>query len=230
MYKVSMDLGRVTKYLKLKFSIAIESNQFMPLISKFNIDGNDYLKISPIPMVSLEIKSNVDRNEKWNPNRTITLTKMSKFIFCKRLDEIIEAFRKEKNLFYYQENELKLNKELSKKVREYVRIGTKVCGFQPVVVPDEETQDLFEGAVLMINSPDNYCFLTFEELEYLSNYLSNLDMDSLSLQLINTSFYCKDMESKKLQKEKKIEVQEIESTEQEKSRLPVKDNPTIPNI
>ena len=63
MYKASLELGKINKYLKMKFSIVIKSENFMPLINKFNIAGNDYLKVSPIPIVTLEIKSNVDKHE-----------------------------------------------------------------------------------------------------------------------------------------------------------------------
>lgn len=227
-----MDLGNVNKFLKIKFSLVIQSENFMPLINKFNIGGNDYLKISPIPLITLEIRSNSDKKEEWNPNRSICLSKITKFIFCNRLKEIIDEFKKEKALFFYQGDNLKVNKELSLKLRSkgMVRVGTKVCAFQPVVVNDEESKEQFEGVVLMINSADNYCFLTFEEMEYLTSYLNNIDVDSLSLQLINTTFLCNKIESKQLETPKKIDHEIIEETSQEVSRLPIKEEPTIPNI
>ena len=230
MFKTSMDLGNVNKFLKLKFSLVIQSENFMPLLNKFNIGGNDYLKVSPIPLITLEIRSNVDKKEEWNPNRSICLSKVTKFIFCNRLKEIIEEFKKEKDLFFYQGETLCVNKELSMKLREkgMVRVGTKVCLFQPIVVHDEESKEQFEGVVFMINSAANYCTLTFEEMEYLASYLRNMDIDSLSLQLINITFLCNKMKTKEIEKPKKLEHETIPEEQQEVSRLPMKDEPTIP--
>lgn len=230
MYKASIDLGRINKYLKMKFSIVIKSDNFMPLISKFNISGNDYLKISPIPIITLEIKSNVDKHEEWNPNKSISLSRITKFIFCKRLSEIIESFKKEKDLFYYEGDTLKVNKDLATQIKEMVKVGTKICAFQPIVVEDEESGDLYEGVVLMINSADNYCYLTFEEMEYLVDYINTIDLDNLSLQMINTVTICNKMKSEHLQKPRKIDHEVIQNTQQEVSRLPIQSKSTIPEI
>ena len=230
MYKASLELGKINKYLKMKFSIVIKSENFMPLINKFNIAGNDYLKVSPIPIVTLEIKSNVDKHEEWNPNRSISLSRMTKFIFCKRLSEIIDNFREINDLFYYEGETLKVNKELAFKVKEIVKVGTKICMFQPIVVVDEESGDLYEGVVFMINSADNYCYITFEEMEYLKDYLAKLDLESLTLQMINTVVACNHMKTEKLQKPRKKEQKIVEETQQEVSRMPMKSKSTIPEI
>ena len=233
MFKTTMDLGNVNKYLKLKFSLVIQSENFMPLLNKFNIGGNDYLKISPIPLITIEIKNNTERKEDWNPNRSICLSKVSKFIFCNRLKEIIEDFKKEKELFFYEGDSLRVNKNLSMKLREkgMVRVGTKVCVFQPVVVEDEESKEQFEGVVFMINSAENYCFLTFEEMEYLASYLNRLDIDSLSLQCINTTMLCRKMDTKKIERQPRTETEVKEEIDpQQPSRMPLREKHVIPEI
>ena len=231
MYKTTLDLGRVNKYLKLKFSLVIKGEKYLPLLNKFEMNGNDYLKISPIAMVTLEIKSNADKKEQWNPNRSLCFSKVTMFLFCKRLKEIIHKFKSIKELFYYEgDNQLKVDKNLARDVMEYVLVGSKTCKFLPVVIEDEETNEQFEGVALLINSPENYCFITFEEMEYLAYYLSKLDLDNLSLQVINTTVMCTNLEKKKLELPKKVFHEEIIEEQQGPSRLPKKEEPTIPEI
>lgn len=229
MYKATLDLGRVNKYLKLKFSLVIKGEKYLPLLNKFEMNGNDYLKISPIPMVTLEIKSNADRKEEWNPNRSLCFSKVTMFLFCKRLKEIIHSFKAIKELFYYEGDRLTVDKNLAHKVVEQAKVGSKTCMFLPIVIEDEDTHDLFEGVVLLINSADNYCMMTFEEMEYLAEYLSKIDLDSLSLELINTVVMTHGMAKKKLEIPKKPIEEKVEETHEE-NRLLRKEEKVIPNI
>ena len=82
------------------------------------------------------------------------------------------------------------------------------------IVKGKETKEQFEGVVLMINSPDNYCYLTFEELEYLCDTLERLDFDTLALQLINLiSNYDNKIEEETIKPTNRIETQETEEVE-----------------
>ena len=232
MYKVNLELGKVNKYMKLKFGIVVKSEQqHMQLMNKFSISGNTYFKVNPYPTVTIEISSNVDKNEAWNTNRSITLNKMSRFQFVKRLKTIISSFTEIKNLFYYQNGRLCIDKSIEGSIRDMVKVSQKTCLFMPSVIEDEETKDQFEGVVFMINSPENYCYLTFEELEYLCDTLDRLDFDTLTLQLINLiSNYDNKITEETIKPANRIET---EIVEEEPTTLPIQPlatENTIPEI
>ena len=232
MYKVNLELGKINKYMKLKFGIVVKSEQqHMQLMNKFSISGNTYFKVNPYPTVTIEISSNVDKNEAWNTNRSITLNKMSRFQFVKRLKTIISSFTEIKNLFYYQNGRLCIDKSIAGSIRDMVKVSQKTCLFMPSVIEDEETKDQFEGVVFMINSPENYCYLTFEELEYLCDTLDRLDFDTLTLQLINLiSNYDNKITEETIKPANRIETEKVE---EELTTLPIQPlatENTIPEI
>ena len=112
-----------------------------------------------------------------------------------------------------------------------VKVSQKTCLFMPAVIEDEETKEQFEGVVLMINSPDNYCYLTFEELEYLCDTLERLDFDTLTLQLINLiSNYDNKIEEETIKPTNRIETQETEEVETTIPTQPLPVENTIPEI
>ena len=232
MYKVNLELGKVNKYMKLKFGVVIQSEQqHMQLMNKFSISGNTYFKVNPYPTVTIEISSNVDRHEEWNANRSITLNKITRFQFVKRLKTIISSFTEIKNLFYYQNGRLCIDKSIAGSIRDMVKVSQKTCLFMPSVIEDEETKDQFEGVVFMINSPENYCYLTFEELEYLCDTLDRLDFDTLTLQLINLiSNYDNKITEETIKPANRIETEKVE---EELTTLPIQPlatENTIPEI
>lgn len=232
MYKVNLELGKVNKFMKLKFGLVIKSEQqHMQLMNKFSISGNTYFKVNPYPTVTIEISSNVDRHEDWNSNRSITLNKISRFQFVKRLKTIIKSFTEIKSLFYYQGGKLCIDKSIAESIRDMVKVSQKTCLFMPAVIEDEETKDQFEGVILMINSADNYCYLTFEELEYLCDTLDRLDFDTMTLQLINLiANYDNKIEETTIKPKNRIETREVEEVE---TSIPIQPLPlenTIPEI
>ena len=232
MYKVNLELGKINKYMKLKFGIVINSEQSnLQLLSKFSMNGNTYFRINPYPMVTIEISSNTDRGEGWNSNRSVTLNKMTRFQFVNRLRTIIKSFKEIKSLFYYQNDKLCIDKDIANSIRDMVKVSQKTCLFMPSVIEDEETKEQFEGVVFMINSPDNYCYLTFEELEYLCDTLNRIDFDAITLQLINLiSNYNNKIEEETIKSTNRIETQQVEN---EDTSIPIQPLPvenTIPEI
>lgn len=186
MYKASMDLCQVTKHLKLKFGIILKGdtpNEF-PIVSTFEKDGNQYLTIKPYPFITVDISNKKDRP--WTPNQSFTISGMSKYLFTKRLREIRLDLMNDKELFFTRDGKLYVNQELAKKHAKPVPVGKgKTCLFIPIVVEDESSGDQYEGVSMMINSPENYSNFTFEEMEFLIDYLERLDLDSLTINFLN---------------------------------------------
>ena len=185
MYKASMELCQVTKYLKLKFGIILKGDvpNTIPMVSTFEKDGNQYLSIKPHPFITVDISNTKERP--WTSNQSFTISGMSKYLFTKRLREIRMELLQDKELFFTRNGKLYVNQELAKKHAKPVPVGKgKTCLFIPIVVEDEVTGDEFEGISMMINSPENYSNFTFEEMEFLIDYLERLDLDILTLNLL----------------------------------------------
>lgn len=189
MKKVSMELCRVTKHLKLKFGLVIKGNDpnSIPIVSNFEKDGNSYVTVIPYPFITVDISNK--KEKEWNPNQSFNISGMTKFLFTKRLREIKNEFKEEKKLFYERDGSLYVDKSLAMKHKKLVPVGKgKTCLFIPVVVEDEDTGDQYEGISMMINTPDNYSNITFEEFEFLIDFIERTDLAALTMQFINMEF------------------------------------------
>lgn len=220
MYKGSIELGRINKTMKLKFNLILDSNDdnFMnKLIRKFSLNGNDYLKLNPHPYATMDISSSSDKGEEWSSNKSVNLNRKSIFFMIDAITDMINNFTIS-NLFYYDTNKkLTLRKEVASTVTRNIPCGTgKVCRFQHCVVPDEDNPNMdYEGVVFMINHPENYCYLTIDELKFLRFELNKIDLTTLSILLIQTSILLRQQESEAIEIkgtpiQETIEVEKIE--------------------
>lgn len=222
MYKATMDLCRITKTLQLKFGIILKGNdpKERPIISDFEMNGNYYTNITPYPFITVDISRG--KGEPWNPNMSFTLRGMSKYLFTKRLRELRSDMIKEKDLFFMYGGKLCLNPELAKAHRKLVQTGNgKTCMLIPVVIDEPETNEQYEGVSIMVNSPENYSNITFEELEFLVDYLERLDMENMTLNFLNLVVLRKGQKQttsnlKSIFQGVKITAHKVEELEQEK--------------
>lgn len=233
MYKASIELFKVHSSCKVKFSLVIKDDkedQYNQLISKFNFSGNDYIKITPYPFITIDITSKMDKNEMWSSNRSFNLNRRELYNFIGRLNQLYSRFISEKSLFYYDDNQtLCVNKELSEKYKEYVVCGNKTILLQTCVV-ELDNHDLYEGIFLSINSIDYFTYLTYSDIGYLLYELKRISMSDLTMQVINTIYLTEEMEKKQLQKKapvSEVVVQEIIDT---KPRIRIEDETVIPEI
>lgn len=194
MYKANIEIGRINKMMKLKFGLVIipdENPNFktLQLVSKFNYGGNDYIRINPNPYIILDISSSyINKGESWSSNQTATLNRYYLFRFLQGLRKLILDFQSCKNLFYYQDDELKVNNTEADRVTVSIPTGgNKTIMMKPCVVPDEEstTGVVYEGCIFYINNMENFAYLTYTEMEYLYYELTKIDMSALSMQLIS---------------------------------------------
>lgn len=201
MYKATIEIGRINKSLKLKFGLIInsetEKQSYNKLVNKFSYMGNTYLKITPRPFVTLDISSKND--DGWNSNQMVNLNKLGLFSFTRLISQLIKEFREIKDLFYYENNKLILNNEQAKKITKNMISSNKYIRVQPCVVPDDEIEGKrYEGCIFCINTYDNFCYMTFSEMEYLYYELSHINMLELSMNLLNTVKSLQNEESKDL--------------------------------
>ena len=194
MYKIIHELGSVNKTMKLKFNLMIQNEkqvkqavnrQDTQTINSFMIGGTEYLKLSPYPYITIDISKSTDRGDAWNANLSVNLNSIGLFIMQKKLKHILNGFQV-KSLFYKQDGKLYVNPNIANRMVEYIRLLNKVVKVSYGVVKDEENQEIeYEGVIFMINTSDNYCLLTYDELEYLFYILSKIDLNIMALQAIN---------------------------------------------
>lgn len=177
MYRAIIELFKINN-LKVKFGIVLKQDitspnvQTQQLISKFTIDGNDYLKIIPYPYVTLEV---VDTS--YNYNTSITFNRYYLYLLIKVLKRCAVQFINNKDLFFYTNNELTVNDNAE--TFTALSSSSKKLQVKPSVITDN-TGKSYEGVVLYINSLNSYTCLTYTEFEYLINELTKIDMTQMA--------------------------------------------------
>lgn len=244
MHKVSIELFKIHNSFKVKFNVVVRNDIFsqslknrnnLDVINTFHYNGNQYTNLIPHPFLTIDITSWMDRNEGWNSNNTVNLTRRDNFNLIMKLSRLYSKFTKIEELFYYDyNNTLMVNKELSEKHKEVLVTGNKTLLLQACVVEDRETKLKYEGIFMSINSIDYFTYLTYSELEFLIYELKKIDFNSLTTQLINTYLLTNNesYEYNKLEMEKKPPVTEVgeETIIDNKNRIGISKPNTIPDI
>lgn len=191
-----MDLGRINKYMWLRFNMIIkDETQLKQTVKNYNnpnaisthISGAvEYLRLHPGGYVCIDINHAGDRNDAWNSGLVVNLGMKGIFLLQKKLKTILKGFTV-KDLFFKQSGKLYVNQAVASSMNEYMTTSTKTLKFAYAVVPDEENKEIeYEGIAFMINQVENFCYLTYEEIEFLLYVLSKVNIMELSLQVINT--------------------------------------------
>lgn len=217
MKKISIELTKINSQMKLKFGmIAVSDDEIKypnnKLISRFSINGNEYLRINPRPFIVIDI-SDAMKKEGWSTNYSITLNKYYLFRTLQALKSLLTNFKNE-GLFYYQDGVLTVDNVMSEKISVTIHTTGKAMKFVPSVVPDEENPELFyEGCIFFINTMDNYCYLTYTELGYLYYELSKVDLTQLSLHATELMYACKNEQVQQIKRDPipEVRVEELKT-------------------
>lgn len=194
MYKCNMELARINRYMKLKFNLVLIDDKegvggnknATKVIDVFKLKGNDYLRLNPKPYITIDISGGSDKSDGYNANTLVNLTSVSLFNLMEAIKRMLAGF-KIKDLYYIKDNKLVVNKKVSIPNSQLVRTPNKAIKLQHVVVYDGANREVeYEGIVFMINSPDNYCTLSYSELKYLYYELTKINLNELALGAINT--------------------------------------------
>ena len=193
MKKVNLELGRISKGMRLRVSLILDSNDNNPnnnfknnlnLVRTFTFNENDYIKLNPHPFIIIDISDSMGKQkDSWNPNCYITLNQLSKMKLESKLLTIINNFQVNDLYYYTKYDKLEINKKVEEALTPppFV-IGNKTCSIRYTTIRDDSNKDVeYEGIIFMINSPDNFCYLTIDELSLLYYTLRNINMYELSL-------------------------------------------------
>lgn len=190
MYKASIEIARINKGLKLKFGLIItgdNEDKNSKLVNVFTYNGSKYMKITPRPFVTLDISGMSPKSEGWNIYQIINFNKISLFTFINCLEYLIGKYKEVKELYYYDDEVLKVNNQYADKLTMRGISNNKQWLMRPCVVPDDEVENrTYEGCMFCISKYENFCYMTYTEMMYLLYELKHIDMVSMSLQLINT--------------------------------------------
>lgn len=237
MYKGYVDLGRISSNMKLKYNLILKSNDYdkykkniQDNISKFSYKDNEYLRLAPKGYISIDISTSDEKGDNWNGNSVVNLNKQSLFWFTLKLKDMIDSFKIPK-LYYYKEGKLVLNKEVAEQNRQSLRVQSgKTIGMTHCIVYDKDNKDLeYEGIMFMINTPDNFCMLTYLETQYLYYELSHINMNELGLQLMTIDLLTKDTPTEITETLMQEETSDI-SIENSKSLPRYEEPSTIPDL
>lgn len=194
-HKVTVGLFDVHRYFKVSFVVFLDyidtsenagKYQFKPLLSRFQFNGNEYVKILPRGFVSIDITSNLDRNEEFDTGRFFSMSGIEMFFFIHGLEKLISVYSDKNIKLYYidsEDDELVLNTEEANKHEISIRVkGNKIVKMVPTVVEQDNIQ--YEGCCLYINSLANVSYLTISEMLYLLEELKKINIPQLTMETI----------------------------------------------
>ena len=207
MVRATFELFRVHKSCKVSFGIVLKNDLTggntsygnQQVVSKYNIRGNEYLKIIPHPFINIDISNYMDkRDDRYNINLNFTLNRRDLYLFLKVLKDVNKIMdEKVSELYYYDDKEdLQINKEKSEEYKRGLKCSNKGVILQPtVVLYDEISEKRDIGVTLAINYYANFIYLTLEDLKYLTHELEKIDLNILSIAILNSSELLKYMEA-----------------------------------
>ncbi len=191
MLKATMEIARITKVMELKFGIIVKPDsftknaEFLKIENQYSFNGNDYYIFKPNPFLVIDISKGKDKGEGWNQNLAISLNRPKLFEMVKKLKIFLNQYKQYTELFFYNDDKLCLNREIANKVILDLYTSNKHVRFLPSVVNGEGEGEYYEGCVFAINSLDNFCYLTYDEMEYLLYELERVNMNTLSFALLS---------------------------------------------
>lgn len=231
MNRVQLSIGEIAK-LKITFNIIINdendnksgSREFST-INRFKYGGNLYTNIMLSPFISLDISKLKDRMDGYNSSLRINFGRFQFPILLKTLSDILDGF-KIPNLYYTANGMLYLDEKNIPKYNHVIKGSNNKSILANYSVVIGEHNEQYEGVVLCFNSVDNFCTLSYSELIALVEVLRGINMEALSLSLLQTSLLIKDDNVESLEKVK------MEEKSVEMVAGPPKYNiqNTIPNI
>lgn len=195
MVTLTYDYGKVTEYIKVRLSVIVEEPKDLAVkkgpkikvVDRSLFGGAEYFRVSPHPFITIDISSMRDKSDDArNPALRVNINRMYKHIFTAKLKKFMSYYTENVGLFYYDTNG-KLKIENQKSFIEELKLqnGHTLRLMPMVVLVDPEVGDeTCEGALFMIDSPDTSCTMTFTELEGFYNMMSNMDMDSMVMSLL----------------------------------------------
>lgn len=232
MYKVTYSIGRINRYMNLKFSIMLRNSKGVDSVRRENFNGNQYLFITGLyPILVIELVDEVrDMGSRtWSTNRVVSFNRFQANAFVEHGKSLLNKFTELKDLFGYIDNKLVVNKDLAWDNREVFQTEySKTVMLLPAVVTDSDTHTQYEGISFMINELSNYAMLTYQEFKSMLTYIEHLDFDSLAIQLVNTALLMRN--NAELTTQQLITSNEVQDDQELNTEITEKEKEEQPNV
>lgn len=154
---------------------------------------NSYInsEIGEVYNINIHFKSyllleSIDSSISWNLRQNIMITDSNIHKFIKKLKKANKWFKSKKydDLFYIENNLLKLNKEMSRELVEFVNFNNdKSITIIPAVITDYGQN--YEGVIMFVNNKNTVITLSINELRTLIYKLKKMDLYQAGLAFIN---------------------------------------------
>lgn len=192
MYKVTYFIGKINRYMALKFSITLRNSKGVDSVKKEYFNGNQYLFIRGLyPTLTIELTDDVKDigTHTWSTGRLVSFNKFQSIAFIESSKVLLKKFYDLKDLFGYVDGKLVVNKDLAWQNKSIFQTeyGKAVMVMPAVVNETVDSNVQYEGVSFMINELSNYVMLTYDEFKALISYIEKLDFDSLGMQLLNSA-------------------------------------------
>lgn len=150
-----------------------------------NQNGNNITHTyTPRACISIQLNDQGKMKDTNYNDRWIMLDGKSIFRLKEAFQKFYEGFQIPE-LYFYDNDVLKLNQELSKEKTVEVLTSNKTLKISYAIIKGEESGSSdFEGIVIFINNYSIYFTLTYFELGYMISELEKIDLTTLSLQMI----------------------------------------------
>ena len=203
MYKASVNLGKINDDMHLKLGVMLKSDDEYKITSKkydsktisyYSYAGGEGLRINPVCYLTIDIsKSASDKFDDWNPNTTVNLNGRAIFDLKYAIDKLLDNIAEIPDLYFIKDNILYIDKDKMESISQVIKVNnqSKYIRLLPTIIMDgdsifESGRDLSrrEAVAFMINSPDNFCILSFIDLKYLRDRLDKINLYEMAMQII----------------------------------------------
>lgn len=173
--KVIIDLGTFGDF-RLKFGVYICIDEQFSTVSKFSFSGNDFLKLSTTPHVTLELIKKID--DKSTVSTNLTYAYMIKF--KRTLELLLNEMVIHEDLYFIKNNILYINNEASDKIKK-IMYSNNMCDKTILIRPNmmmyNDTN--IECMSINIDNYDKIGYIGIDDLYALIHRLNNINFDVL---------------------------------------------------
>lgn len=195
MYRGKITLARVED-ITVSFNLIINQEEhihkYLNTVNITTVGLNTYLNIMPHPFVTIDFQTAKAQKTSggYNSNLSITLNKIDLYKFVRAFARLYGKIMEFEDKIYVYDNDgnLTTNAIAVQKFRTLIAVGGKQVLMQPSVIIDKEvvSDDALgiKGVIIAINNIADSTTLSLDNVEFLIHTMKEINMHTLSMQLI----------------------------------------------
>lgn len=184
MKKLYYELGKISRYISLRFAITTKTARGFCIAPCMNDDAIEVRNLYPTLTVITtdEIR---DESRRWTPERNFSLSRFTSVLFVKKAKTFIRRYVEEQKLFRYVDGVLTVDKDIARKIafKADVEFNTRILVL-PVVAKDQEIGQLYEGVAICVRDMSNHTIMTYDEFVVFVEYVDKFHFDLMAIKLL----------------------------------------------